>query len=108
MKYDPDTGEQLTEARWFQKHWVRVFKGKNGYFLQVEDMRWIYPLLPISSKAGRILEKEENEEKIESALSRLKHIDHKTISTVFLENFLEGATNTMEYKIVYPDGSTKG
>jgi hypothetical protein len=104
----PDCGFQLEEPSDLKRHWLRLLKCKRcveGWFLEVADPQWIYPMQRLDPGVGRRIN-DADESKIEEAASRIMRIDYKTVSIIGFERTLMGSFDpTSTYKIVYPDGS---
>ena len=107
-KYCVQTGEPLTEVGDFREHWCNVYRSSVAAYIEIADPgKADYPLITL--QRGVI-------EKLESAapallalaLSRLRPIDCRTISVLAFEYTLLGCYRAdADYRIVYPDGSTR-
>jgi len=91
-----------------KKRWLRFLKCPRcsaAYFLEVADSKFIYPLQRLDTGAARKL-KAAGEAEIDAAVTRIRRIDHKTVSIVEFEQTLLGSHNPeRSYRVIYPDGS---
>ncbi len=103
--YCPNCGSELKEVGDFSKFWFKAYKCKksNDSFIEVMDMRWIYPLQNLEKGIIQTLETTDDAT-IEKAFSRIKRIDYKTISIAFFEKtILNIYDENEEYKVIYPE-----
>ena len=86
----PDCGDPFDEPRDLTVHWIRLLKCPNdglGYFLEVGDSKWIYPLQRLQFEAAQQL-LQADDELIREAVGRIQRVDYKTVSIVQFESTL--------------------
>ena len=84
---------QLREIGELRHLWITVYECPSGLpfheFLWVADTRWVFPLLELGTGVKeRLLAAEPS--LVELAVSRIRMIDHKTVSIVGFEHTLLG------------------
>lgn len=100
-EYCPDCGSKFEEPRDLTKWWLRLRQCPKacGYFLEVIDMRWIYPLQRLEPGVGQNLVKA-SETLIDEAVNKIKTVDFKTVSIAFFEHIILGCYRPeTEYEI---------
>jgi hypothetical protein len=106
----PDCGVKLLEPRDLRHHWLRLLRCPScsaGYFLEVADSRWIFPMLRLEPGVSKKL-LDADDALLRTAVERIRRIDCKTLSIVDFEHTLLGCYDpSRTYRIVYPDGSEK-
>lgn len=105
-EFCPDCGSRFKEARDLAKWWLQLRQCPKacGYFLEVADIRWIYPLQRLEPGVGQKL-LNAPEDLIDEAISRIKRIDFKTMSIAFFEHTILGCYRPeSEYEVRYRQG----
>ena len=106
MKYIcPFCGSALLRLRILHVQYASAFRCPNESFrnfLEVVGTHHSYPRQNLESGVAEIL-MEASEEIIDKAFSRIKHIDHKTISIPYFEQTLPGIYQNKEYQRVRAD-----
>ena len=80
----------MVVVREFEQFWAVVYSSSSGAYLELADLRWQYPLLPL----GRgVLEKivEAEPDLLQAAFRAIQTVDYKTVSIVEFERILLAA-----------------
>jgi hypothetical protein len=99
----PDCGATFEEPRDLRHWWLRLLRcpKDHAFFMEIADARWTSFLQRLDTGVGQKLCDAPNQV-VELAASRIKRIDHKTVSTVFFEHTLLGCYDpAREYEVGY-------
>lgn len=89
--YCPDCGSELSEPRDLRKYWLRLLKCVDkgcGFFLEVGDSRWVYPMQRLDLGVGDKMIAVD-EDVIENAVGRIEAINYKTVSILEFERLIK-------------------
>jgi hypothetical protein len=99
-RYCSHCGKELREVGNFRSHWITVYECPSGMplhdFIEVGDPRWVFPLLDLSPGVkDRLATADPSLLKL--AVSRIRRIDHRTVSIVAFEQTLLGGYRDVDH-----------
>ena len=81
--------------------WFTILQCKGGTkhhdFIEVGDQRFVFPLLELDRGTRQLLQ-EADSELVKLAASRIKRIDHKTVSIVGFEQTIAGTYSEARHR----------